>query len=447
MEIENTKIYKWNYYSMIIEIDQGILIYSSHTGEIIKIVNDTYREFILKLSNMNKICISNNFNSSEMELIEVLINKKIIIDFETDEYSLVSYIFNNKIVNSSILELTLVVSRQCNFRCVYCYEEHLDLCMSDEVYNDILKLIDNVLSTGQYNGISIALFGGEPFLEYDRLIVFLKKAYQIATGYNRMFEVSATTNGSLLFPERFLELYNVNCRHFQITLDGLKHTHDMYRIPMDGNDWDVIINNLKFMASTDKKFDVTIRTNFNDEILNSIEKFYEYISKTFDERFNIYYEGIKRLGGANDENVNTLDNISAGISTIEIAEVLKKYKLKSNVCTERIMPFHHICQATKYNAFIIDYNGVIMKCTLDFNNSDNQIGYLGHDGQMYIDHEKHCKWLTVGFENNDQCKACKLLPLCFGRSCVSDAIHNKKVNCDGNIETIFLMEQLKKYYG
>lgn len=437
--------YKWSNYSFLINIDSGILMYNSTTGEVIRFKETKYIDFIEKIKDESIIDI-NNFSNEENEIIKMFAERRILVNSDLDELSLLTYSFNNIILNNNMLELTLIVTRQCNYRCVYCYEEHLDLPMQEEVYQSILKLLENVFATCQYNGVSISLFGGEPLLEYEHLIDFLKKAYNIAEKYNKKFQVGATTNGSLLFPERFLELYDVNCRHYQITLDGLSHTHDTYRLSTDGNGWHKIVENLKYMASTDKDFDVTIRTNFNEEILNDIDSFYNFLEKTFDSRFNIYYEGIKNLGGENDEYVDVLDTVSANISAIEITNLIKKHNLKSNVCTERIMPFSHICQATKPNSYIIDYDGKLLKCTLDFNEPKNQIGYLTNDGELYVSHEKHCKWVTCGYETNDQCKRCKLLPICYGRSCVSGSIETKKIYCDGETETMFLIEQIKNYY-
>ena len=436
---------KWSHYNLVDEIENGLLVYNTATGAVLKITDPVYCSQIRAIME-HPVSLDSIPEPLHASLIEPLVHKRVLVDPNVNEYDLLTYMYNNRIVRNTLLELTLVITRQCNYRCVYCYEDHLDLPMTPEIYQRILRMIEEGYQEGLYSGVSISLFGGEPFLEYDLVIRFLKAANDLSEKYQKTFSAGATTNGSLLFPERFLQLHALNCRHFQITVDGMRDTHDQYRIATDGNGWDVVIDNLKFMASTNLSFDVTVRTNFNDDVLNSIQDFYEFMSSFLDDRFDIYYEDIKHLGGDNDENVDVLDTIASGLSMVDISSLIGRNNLRNNVCGERLTPFSHICQATKYNSFIVDYDGSLLKCTLDFNNEANRIGRISEKGEMLIDHEKHCRWLTVGFENNDCCKSCKLLPLCYGRSCVSSALTSKQISCNPDLETLLLMEQIKSHY-
>ena len=180
------------------------------------------------------VYFSDVVDNDEKELIRTLSEKRILVDLETNELDMLTYIYNNQVLKNNILELTLIITRQCNYRCVYCYEDHLDLPMTDEVYGRILSFIEKSHINGQYSGVSISLFGGEPLLEYERLFLFLQSANNFSKKYGKLFSAGMTTNGSLLFPERFLQLNTIECKHFQITVDGLRDTHDSYRIATDG---------------------------------------------------------------------------------------------------------------------------------------------------------------------------------------------------------------------
>ena len=436
---------KWSDYNLVDEVGDILLVYNTATGTVLKITDPIYRDQIQTLIS-HPVSLDSIPEELHSCLIEPLLHKRVLVTPDVNEFDLLTYMYNNRIVRNSLLELTLVITRQCNYRCVYCYEDHLDLPMLPEIYQRILRMIESGYQEGLYSGVSISLFGGEPLLEYDLVVDFLKAANDLSEKYQKTFSAGATTNGSLLFPERFLQLHALNCRHFQITVDGMRDTHDQYRIATDGNGWDTVINNLKFMASTNLSFDVTVRTNFNDDVLNHIQEFYEFMSGILDDRFDIYYEDIKHLGGDNDENVHVLDTIASGLSMVDISSLIGQNHLKSNVCGDRLMPFSHICQATKYNSFIVDYDGTLLKCTLDFSNDANRVGHISERGEMLINHEKHCKWLTVGFENNECCKSCKLLPLCYGRRCISSALTSKQISCNPELETLLLMEQIKSHY-
>lgn len=430
---------------MVCESGDTLIVYNSSTGAVLRFSDPVYINKIKQYMTDVKVEILPDTKSDQ--LIEVLLKKRVLVDEETNELDMCSYVYNTHITRNTVLELTLVITRQCNYRCVYCYEDHLNLSMSDEVYHGLLTYIDNSYAAGMYSGVSISLFGGEPLLDYDKMICFLKDVHSISQKRGRTFSAGITTNGSLLFPQRFEELLSVNCTHFQITMDGLKKTHDKYRVAIDGHGWDTLNDNLRYMASTNKRFDVTLRTNFNEEILNHANEFYKYVKDNFDSRFSIYYEGIKHLGGINDDKVSVMDHVSAGISMVDISLILKRHSLHNDVCSTRLLPFSHVCQATKYNSFVVDYDGTLLKCTLDFNDERNKVGYITSDGNMIINHQKHYKWLTVGFENNKNCQVCKLLPLCYGRRCVSGCLESKKIECNPEVEQLFLMEQIKNNFG
>ncbi len=89
------------------------------------------------------------------------------------------------------------------------------------------------------------------------------------------FGAGATSNGVLITPGRFDKLYSLGVSYYQITIDGLSGTHDLYRQSADGSgSFNKIIENLKYMASTDYGFEVTIRTNFNNEVFKNAKEFY-----------------------------------------------------------------------------------------------------------------------------------------------------------------------------
>lgn len=196
--------------------------------------------------------------------------------------------------------------------------------MTEDIYSRILKFIRNSLENKQYSNVSISLFGGEPFVEYEKVVNFLRSVKEICIEYNAGYSSNATTNGALIYPERFEVLTELNCNYYQITIDGFAKTHDKYRVSADNNgSWDKIMNNLKYMSSTAHNFKVTIRTNFNNEVFEKAEEFYKYIKDNFDDRFSVYYEGIKRLGGSNDDNIEILDSNDVSKSSVGISKVPK----------------------------------------------------------------------------------------------------------------------------
>ena len=208
------------------------------------------------------------------------------------------------------------------------------------------------------------------------------------------------------------------------------------------------MDNLLYMNGTQHDFSVTVRTNYNAEICEHIDEFYGYIARQLDKRFHVYYEEIKHLGGENDEDVPVLYGADNYISALLLTDAAKRYGLESDICGARTLPCSHICLASKPNGFIVDYDGTLMKCTLDFNSEENQIGRLSQDGIPVIDQQKHYLWLSTGAENSDDCKTCKLLPLCYGRQCVVGSLKSGKITaCQREMNELMMQEHLRVYYS
>ncbi len=433
---------KLSYYNFIIPREDGkYLLYNTVNGAIIELFEKSEIEQLEKYVKDDII-----FYEEDNEFQKVLLEQGILVPYKKDEFEYVRYLYERDIVRNNTLQLTLITTRQCNLRCVYCYEDHEDKYMSEQIYNNILKLIENVLKEKLYSNISIGLFGGEPFVPYKELIKFLEKAKEICDKYESDFSVGATTNGALITPERFEQLARVNCLFYQITIDGLADTQDKYRISRDGSgSFEKIMSNLKYMSSTEYPFRVIIRTNFNEEVFKRAEEFYRYIKENFDDRFTIYYEEIKKLGGSNDASLDTVSGYEKVEESVRIANILKDLGLKNDVIDTMTMPFSRICYATKHQNYLIDYDGTVLKCTLCLDDDKNKVGNLTDDGSIELDEEKHACWVGKKSGLMDSCKVCRVLPLCYGGHCVNGRIDGQEFNCDYKMEELEL-EKLMKFY-
>ena len=75
------------------------------------------------------------------------------------------------------------------------------------------------------------------------------------------------------------------------------------------------------------------------------------------------------------------------------------------------------CKASKINQCIISYDGKVFKCSGRNFSEDLQEGFLKEDGNIEWDKNKLDKRLSIITFDNDKCKKCKFLPLCYGPCC------------------------------
>ena len=84
------------------------------------------------------------------------------------------------------------------------------------------------------------------------------------------------------------------------------------------------------------------------KVFKRAKEFYQFIAGNFDQRFHVYYEGIKKLGGENDNNLNILNSNEVSETSIDIADYIRKLGIKNDVIDEMTLPFRRclLCHKT-----------------------------------------------------------------------------------------------------
>ena len=116
--------------------EDKIIVFNSLTGEKkLGYLNDSIFSGIYK-----KKLIENNDDPNFADLV----NGGIIINNDIDELKVADKVYNS-ILSANVLELTIIVTDDCNFKCGYCYQENREYSyMNDSVLNGILNYIGHL---------------------------------------------------------------------------------------------------------------------------------------------------------------------------------------------------------------------------------------------------------------------------------------------------------------
>ncbi|MDR0999843.1 MAG: radical SAM protein [Clostridiales bacterium] len=434
LAINNGKTIKVSKYAMFVPKESGgVIAFSGLTGAIISVDDERYLPTIMNLREMEAESAFPFDESNEVH--QCLYSNGILVDSKTDEYELVLYTYERRIVRDQSLNLILITSRQCNLRCVYCYEEHINNHMGSNTYESILQYIEKQLDSKMYTSVRVSLFGGEPFLPFEKVITFLRKAKALCDEYRVPFISVATTNFALVDIERLKLLTECGCFLYQVTLDGLANTHNKHRPNVNGSgSFEQIIKNLRDAKNSPYNFNVILRTNFNLEIVADAKNFYEFIKAEFDDpRFSVHFESIKELGGDNRADMISPDEEAN--KSREIAKIVSRLRIKNTSADFFSQPFQGVCYASKHNTFVIDYDGSVRKCTVMLDSDKNKVGQLLENGEMLISHSENSCWVCKENRLKSHCKECKILPVCFGGRCAANVVKNGfDDNCDSEVK-------------
>jgi uncharacterized protein len=291
-------------------------------------------------------------------------------------------------LSSRALSLILMPTEQCNFRCVYCYEDFKLKSMDRSVRRGIKRLIESRASSLDHLGVG--WFGGEPLaalpVVYD-IAGFVSDLSESLPRLNYTSEM--TTNGYLLRRSTAERLVDLGVRRYQITLDGYGADHDVTRVKHNGGaTFDVIWNNLLSMREIDGDFQVILRLHYTKSDWRKLIKLLRSINDRFgdDPRFHVFLKPLQRLGSAYDDSIERM-------SFDENNEILQE--LHKLIPSEKIMSVREdsVCYAARANSFVIRSNGDVAKCTVAFSSPKNRVGHLSEEGELQVDQEKFRFWL------------------------------------------------------
>ena len=99
-------------------------------------------------------------------------------------------------LNTERCKLILFPTEKCNFRCLYCYEDHVGEKMSSDTISSIKKFL--VKKIPLLKLFELEWFGGEPLLAKDIVIDITNFAQNLCNQYGVKFVSVMTTNGYLL---------------------------------------------------------------------------------------------------------------------------------------------------------------------------------------------------------------------------------------------------------
>jgi len=310
-------------------------------------------------------------------------------------------------LDDRVLNLIILPTEKCNFRCTYCYEDFTIGKMPATISNAIKKLIQSRFDDLQF--LNISWFGGEPLLNkeiiYDISDFVLKNK---PSSFN--FSANITTNGYLLDATTLKRLIECKINLFQISLDGDAEMHNESRKTANGKPtFDKIWENILLMHHSDYEFELLIRVHFTADNYKKLSPLIEIFNQTLsnDPRIKFYFRAIDRFGGENDSNIECLsDNEKMSIKSYLDNQIQNKQQVVETYNLDKPC----VCYASKPNSLMIRANGRIGKCTVVFNDDRNDIGYINKNGEVFIN-DKLKLWIK-GLESMDlstlACPASKL---------------------------------------
>lgn len=380
------------------------------------------------------------------QLLERLVKRGYITTTAQNEIEYIEYKYNSIVWDAEVLDLTIVMTHRCNFKCIYCYQHEENDSFDNESANKIKKFIDKkTRSTAKK--VYINWFGGEPLLETSKLLELSDYVVQLGRKNSFSYLGRITTNGYLLTQDLFLKLLNSHIFFYMITIDGIKEYHNKQRPLKNGNGtYDTILQNLREIKKINRTYSIDIRVNVSNDNYNYIEDFIIKWNGEFggDSRFHVVFEAVHDWLG---DRINS--HKEQVISDIKLITNIYKLSERQGAKLQDYLEYNsevQFCPASKKNGFVITNDASVYKCEMAMNDKvyccESKIGYIDDMGKIHIDKFKEAKWLTRK-ENLTECYKCIAYPFCMGGAKCNYAMKfHRQINCSENIEYLKWMSSL-----
>ena len=364
-----------------------------------------------------------------------LAKEQFIIPNNIDEYERLTESNNNRLSNPSMLDLTIAVTRSCNYNCTYCFEKN-ELGagnISSKTIDGIIIFIEKKLMEHDFKSIRVVYFGGEPLLNISAIKEIAQKIKNI-TDVPIIGHI--TTNGRYLTPEAVKELKDYNILSAQITLDGLPEEYAKLK-GCKKSDFYEVIDNIKNVQDTIR---IEIRINVGSNNVESVKKLISFLVNE-GLKCTIYIDNIKYY--EHNEKEFKEDYADYVQSYKEIINHVYQNHYEDYFYKIKVRRACAACQANMPYYFAIDIDGNIYKCP-DFIFKKNFVVGNVQKGvtvqaldDIFIKNPLYTK-----------CEKCAYKPLCNGLCTTDRIIFNKGINCEALKEWYKYRLQLQlKYNG
>lgn len=396
------------------------------------IARNTLTTSTIKINKKVKMEIDKIIDSNQEELvgsrlvnyISKLVSLEMFVPADLNEKEKYIQLFYKARSEDKTFGVYLVLTRNCQLSCPYCFERGIDRnkSMTSEIAEKIVDWCDSYLDNhSDCNKLRIVLYGGEPLLNKKVIKFILPKLYNSAQRKNILFEVGILTNGEYFDAEiaSFLSGYNLD--RVQITLDGYGETHDLRRFHKDGKGtFDKISKNI--LNSINRGFvkKVHLRVNFDRQNVGSILQLFDFlVNNKLQDKIEFSF-GIVAPTICGDMGKRALDSYlnEFGLSFSESADkylwLCREAKKRGFVISQEYLvgPW---CTARSINSATIEPDGSLLKC----------ISTVGRDGFSFgdiysVNNTNDMRFTDFGYLDKCLLKDCPFVPICGG-GCRFDA--------------------------
>lgn len=405
---ENVEVLKPSIFNVFGKIKDKNILANTFSGAILEVGDAEKTGVELLFSNPSFVQKYQN----QYEIVDKLVKNGFFIDQNRDEKEELKKLFDIAKKGDKALGILITTSRQCNFRCTYCYESFANEYFRYDETEKIFKYLKTNVNGRE--SLKVTWWGGEPLLAVDFIKNVSYKLIDFAKSHNLKYSAVMPTNAYLLKREVAEVLKDCCISTLQITIDGEKDYHNKRRVHVNGDETGTFDTIVKNVIENAELFDsIVLRINADKRNADGI---YSLLKTLLPVKEKIIF-ALRPTIEHHDINSPPWMLSDEEFFNLRFDFVLKAKELGYQISIGHIRPGTSFCSIYQSNNTIgVEPNGDVQVCPIFTGNHKERFGFLNNAG--ILEHNEAGKQYKTGVGSSpfddEECHKCKALPICMG---------------------------------
>lgn len=416
-------------------------LYNTLSNSLLEVDNELY-DYIAKHKNESTPLDS----TIDEEIVAKLKENLFVTENSKDDFLTYKSIITALRSKSHSINLTITPTMDCCFKCHYCFEKSKrPSYMTEKTMQGITKLIDSI---DTMKHLHITWFGGEPLMAIPEMERLYKKLRRKLKGVK--ISSSIITTGFHLNKINIQSLQRLKISQMQITLDGLKDTHNKIKFTKFCDDvFSHTLKNLDLATEIAPEIHILIRVNLTKTNADEYPELRQMILARYTGKnlsiMPAFVMDRNDCGRSNNPNVFSAKEYPQYILG------LGEKGIDSPQLRYPDMNFNECAMRNPYS-FAFDSDGNFYKCWEHIGDQKYALGKINKNGVIENVNETLLNRQMYGADplEDPVCRKCPYLPICCG-GCPIQRIENefeggKNICCTyykGHIEE-FILEHIRR---
>lgn len=397
---------KQSYYNVLATLHDGAALYNTRTRSIVELDSDEVH------------ALQNIETYQDEPLIKQLANMGFVMENPEAEADLMLYRQHQYRNNKRVFELTITLTRECNFDCDYCYVPKRPGIMSTSTMDSVFSFVKYHFDQTPFEKLKVNWYGGEPLLAIDAMEYLSGLFIGFCRENNVRYVGHILSNASLASKEMCSRLVE-NCGIVSVmpTLSGDGDMHDWQRPAKNGRKYfDTIMQNIDNMIEAGIIVHINYVTN-----ANNIEECTDLVKRL------CHKKGVRtrlsKTGPFGKDAIFLRDGKNTPLRLMTPEEFGPCYvsfhrarELDATGYEEILKPIPLYCAALVNRSFFIDEQGDVTTCMVDMDYPDRTLFNVNEyvKGSKSIKMGRFLQYANLEPIRSGECRTCRILPLCQG---------------------------------